>query len=64
MHEKDIGQMVFCIHLDTKTRIDLKSNKIEKPIFKIILWHQNNNQPLTTCRQNIVTKHTVSSLCR
>jgi hypothetical protein len=25
MHEKDIGQRVFCIHLDTKTRIDLNA---------------------------------------
>jgi hypothetical protein len=24
MHEKDIGNPRFCIHLDTKTRIDLK----------------------------------------
>ena len=24
MHEKDIGNPHFCIHLDTKTRIDLK----------------------------------------
>jgi len=33
MHEKDIGNPHFCIHLDTKTRIDL--NKII--LYKIIL---------------------------
>jgi hypothetical protein len=27
MHEKDIGNPRFCIHLDTKTRIDLKGNQ-------------------------------------
>ena len=27
MHEKDMGYPDFCIHLDTKTRIDLKNNK-------------------------------------
>jgi hypothetical protein len=30
MHEKDIGNPRFCIHLDTKTRIDLNISTKEK----------------------------------
>jgi hypothetical protein len=35
MHEKDIGNPRFCIHLDTKTRIDLNVQNGTSPILNV-----------------------------